>query len=98
MRASRKQRQSRTLTSTAAVLAGLTALSLGLTIPASGEPGDPPPSGTGFSFQGEHDDAAGNHDARTGSVEPTADQRAAAEALGATRVTWNDLGTPAVLI
>jgi hypothetical protein len=96
--ASRKPRQFPTLTSVAAVTAGLVALSLGLTMPASGEPGGSSDPHPGFSFQGEHDDGPGSHDARTGSVSPSASQRAAAEALGATRVTWNDFGTPAVLI
>jgi extracellular elastinolytic metalloproteinase len=54
---------------------------------------DPP----GFSFQGEGEDRVASLDARAGTVEPTAIQRAAATDLGATTARWNDFGTPHVL-
>ena len=39
----------------------------------------------------------GNLDSRAGSIQPTAQQRAAAERLGA-EVTWNEFGTPRSMI
>jgi extracellular elastinolytic metalloproteinase len=51
----------------------------------------------GFSFQGEGDRVP-DLDARAGRVAPTAAQRSAAEALGATVARWNDFGTPHVLV
>ncbi len=51
----------------------------------------------GFSFQGEGEHRVDSRDSRTGSVQPTAGQRSAADALGATVARWNEFGTPHVL-
>lgn len=51
-----------------------------------------------YGIQGEGDARIGNVDRRLGTIAPTASQIAATEALGATRATWNDFGTPHVLI
>ncbi|HEU5456392.1 MAG TPA: hypothetical protein VFU85_11975, partial [Nocardioides sp.] len=59
--------------------------------------GQPTPTTPGFSFQGEGDQRVESRDARTGRVDPTAAQRAAADALGATVARWNEFGTPRVL-
>ncbi len=63
-------------------------------VPAIGQPTAQP---SGFSFQGEGDKVA-SRDARDGRVQPTAAQRSAAEALGATQARWNDFGTPHLLL
>ncbi|HWC32217.1 MAG TPA: M36 family metallopeptidase, partial [Actinomycetota bacterium] len=47
-------------------------------------------------FDGEH--GLEEFDARRGSVDPSPEQIAAADALGATRVAWNRFGTPHSLI
>ena len=52
--------------------------------------------GAGF-IEGVHPDAIADYDTRTGSIDPTAAQLQAVEALGA-RATWNDFGTPHTLV
>ncbi|MFP5253646.1 MAG: M36 family metallopeptidase [Actinomycetes bacterium] len=76
-------------------VAGLTLGALVVAIaPAQGEPSRPP----AFSFQGEGDERIPSRDFRTGRVAPTADQVQEARSLGATRMRWNDYGTPHLLI
>ena len=72
-------------------------LSLALAVP----PGATSPRQQGRArepviFDGEH--GLQDMDARQGSVAPTPQQVAAADALGATRVAWNRFGTPHSLI
>ena len=52
--------------------------------------------GAGF-IEGVHPDAIADYDTRAGSIDPTAAQLQAVQALGA-RATWNDFGTPHTLV
>jgi extracellular elastinolytic metalloproteinase len=80
-----------------AAMAGLVATSL----PAAGQTTDPfagLPAWDEYGFQGEGEARIQNADARQGTVEPTAEQVRAAEALGATAARFNQFGTPKVLM
>ncbi|MGH3458145.1 M36 family metallopeptidase [Aeromicrobium sp.] len=79
--------------------AALGLLMVATMLPADGQaPSEPDLDGTAFSFQGEEGDGPTIVDARQGSLAPTAAQKAAAEALGATATRWNQFGTPHVLM
>ncbi len=67
-------------------------------VPAQGEPpAAPDPDSFSWSFQGEGEDEVDSADFRNGSVAPTAAQRSAAAATGATTTRWNQFGTPRIL-
>jgi extracellular elastinolytic metalloproteinase len=70
------------------------ALAAGL-LTAAAEPQTPAHE---FSFQGEGPDRVHSLDRRTAEVQPTAEQVAHAESLGATAISWNRFGTPHMLV
>jgi extracellular elastinolytic metalloproteinase len=83
------------LTVVAAAAVGLVVASL----PASGQVTPlAGPDWHDYGFQGEGHARVDNLDARRGRLDPTADQVALAERLGATVARWNEFGTPHVLI